>query len=176
MEREDSTGSHVEGRWANDSRGAGSLDEIDAAILSAVRTDARATNRELAARAGVAESTAHGRLRGLERRGVITGYEAVVAQGTLGLGLQALVGVTLRPGARQASIARFSEDTRRLPEVTQMFFVGGVDDFVVHVAVEDSSGLRRFVVEHLSGHESVASTRTSVIFEYARNVVAASFE
>jgi hypothetical protein len=35
--------------------------------------------------------------------------------------------------------------------------------------------LRTFVVEHLSGRPSVASTRTSVIFEYHRNAVAADF-
>ncbi|MBA8815071.1 DNA-binding Lrp family transcriptional regulator [Microbacterium halimionae] len=160
---------------AKEPRSEAALDETDRAVLAAVQSSARSTNREIAARAGVAESTAHVRLRGLERRGVVAGYEAVISQHELGQTLQALVGVTLRPGARQASIARFSEDTGRLPEVTQMFFVGGVDDFIVHVAVEDSSALRRFVVEHLSGHDSVASTRTSVIFEYTRNQVAASF-
>ncbi|GAA1559729.1 Lrp/AsnC ligand binding domain-containing protein [Kribbella lupini] len=55
-------------------------------------------------------------------------------------------------------------------------FVGGTDDFLVHVAVPGSSELRRFVVDHLSARRSVASTRTSVIFEYHRNVVAAPFE
>ncbi|GAA1701358.1 Lrp/AsnC family transcriptional regulator [Microbacterium sediminicola] len=160
---------------ANLSRSDAALDELDLAVLELVTTEARITNRELAARVGVAESTAHTRLRGLERRGVIEGYEAVISQGTLGRGLQALVGVTLRPGARQASITRFSEDTRTLPEVLQLFFVGGADDFVVHVAVADSSALRRFVVDHMSGHEGVASTRTSIIFEYRRNAVAASF-
>lgn len=159
----------------NHPRDRAGLDELDEAVLSVVSAAARTTNRDLAARLGVAESTAHTRLRALERRGVIEGYEAVVSQQALGRGLQALVGVTLRPGARQASITRFSEDTRRLPEVTQLFFIGGADDFVVHVAVADSTALRRFVVEHLSGHESVASTRTSIIFEYTRNAMPASF-
>jgi DNA-binding Lrp family transcriptional regulator len=59
--------------------------------------------------------------------------------------------------------------------VLQLFFLGGVDDFMVHVAVADSSGLRQFVVEHLSAQTSVASTRTSIIFDYHRNAVAASF-
>ncbi len=156
-------------------RDSADLDETDRAILEILTGAARTTNRELAAHLKVAESTAHTRLRALERRGVIEGYEAVVSPHVLGHDLQALVGVTLRPGARQASITRFSEDTRRLPEVTQLFFVGGVDDFIVHVAVADSSALRRFVVEHLSGHESVASTRTSIVFEYTRNAMPASF-
>ena len=58
---------------------------------------------------------------------------------------------------------------------SQVARFGGVDDFMVHVAVADSSGLRQFVVDHLSAQPSVASTRTSVIFDYHRNALAASF-
>jgi len=36
--------------------------------------------------------------------------------------------------------------------------------------------VRRFVVDHLSARHSVASTRTSIIFEYHRNAVAADFD
>ncbi|MFX8747332.1 Lrp/AsnC ligand binding domain-containing protein, partial [Acinetobacter baumannii] len=52
---------------------------------------------------------------------------------------------------------------------------GGVDDFLVHIAVDTSSSVRRFVVDQLSARPSVASTRTSLIFEYHRNAVAADF-
>ncbi|GAA2171210.1 Lrp/AsnC family transcriptional regulator [Agrococcus versicolor] len=152
------------------------LDATDLDLLDVLRRDARATNRQLARAVGLAESTVHARVRRLEQRGVIAGYEAVVRQERMGHGLQALVHVTLRPGARQASITEFSERVRALPEVSQVFFLGGVDDFIVHVAVGDSSEMRRFVVEHLSGDATVASTRTSIVFDYQRNVSTASFD
>lgn len=152
------------------------LDELDRGVLAILRADARATNRQLARELGVAESTAHARLRRLEDRGVIAGYEAVVRQERLGRGLQAIIGVTLRPGARQASITEFAERVSAQPEVNQLFFLGGSDDFIIHVAVEDSSALRRFVVDQLSANAAVASTRTSVVFEYRRNVATASFD
>lgn len=129
----------------------------------------RASNRQLAAAAGIAESTAHARLRALEARGVIVGYEAVIAPEALGNFIQALVGVSLRAGARQAHIENFANHVRGLGEVSQYFFVGGGDDFVIHIAVADSASLRRFIVEEISGHESVASTRTSIMFDYGRN-------
>ncbi len=72
------------------------LDDADNRLLSRLATGARATNRQLARTAGIAESTALVRLRRLEERGVITGYEAVIGQAQLGRGLQALIGVTLR--------------------------------------------------------------------------------
>ena len=151
------------------------LDEVDVAILSTVAETARVSIAELAAKVGVAPSTAHARLRRLVDDGTITGFHAAVDQRGIGLQLQALIGVTLRPGSRQESITAFADDVRGLPEVIQMFFLGGADDYIVHVAVADSSALRAFVVEHLSGQSSVASTRTSLVFDYHRNRVASSF-
>jgi len=152
------------------------LDDIDAELVRRLSRDGRATNAELAAAVSVAPSTAHVRVRSLVDRGVITGFHAAVDQTMIGRGLQAMVGVTLRPGSRQESISEFAEEVRRLPQVVQLFFVGGADDFLIHIAVPGSTELREFVVEHLSAQRSVASTRTSVIFDYHRNVVAASFD
>lgn len=156
---------------ANDLR----LDEVDERIVALLTRDGRMTNAELAAAVGVAPSTAHARLRSLVERGVISGFHASVDQARLGKGLQAIVGVTLRAGSRQESIEAFSSAIRRLPQVLQVFFVGGTDDFLVHIAVASSADVRTFVVEHLSAQQTVASTRTSIIFDYHRNAVAAEF-
>lgn len=152
------------------------LDDIDHRIIEILSAEGRLTNAALAERLRVAPSTAHARLRSLIARGVLTGFHASVDQAALGRGLQAIVGVTLRPGARAESITAFAEHVRRLPEVIQVFFVGGADDFLVHIAVTGSSEIRRFVVDHLSAQLSVASTRTSIIFDYHRNGVAAEFD
>ncbi|WP_137844819.1 Lrp/AsnC family transcriptional regulator [Microbacterium sp. 2FI] len=152
------------------------LDETDRRIVSLLSADGRLANVDLAAALGVAPSTAHARVRSLLERGVITGFHASIDQRTLGTGLQAVIGVTLRPGSRQENITAFSEEVRRLPQVIQVFFLGGADDFLVHVAADGSAALREFVVEHLSAQSSVASTRTSIVFDYHRNVVAAAFD
>lgn len=160
----------------NDLSGPEPLDDIDRRLIALLTSDGRISNAALAEGAGIAPSTAHVRLRSLQDRGVVTGFLTSVDQKALGLGLQAIVGVTLRPGSRQESIVRFSEEVRDLPQVLQVFFLGGADDFLVHIAVADSSAVREFVVEHLSAQPSVASTRTSIIFDYHRNGVAASFQ
>ncbi|MCU1406205.1 MAG: AsnC family transcriptional regulator [Glaciihabitans sp.] len=157
-------------------RGEPLLDDLDLRIIDILRADGRISNSALAEAVGVAPSTAHVRLRSLIDRGVITGFLASIDQRSLGLSLQAIIGVTLRPGARQESITRFSEEVRKLPQVLQVFFLGGSDDFIVHIAVRDSSAIREFVVEHLSAQPSVASTRTSIVFDYHRNGVAGSFQ
>lgn len=154
---------------------APALDAADAQIVALLADDGRMTNAELAAKIGVAPSTAHARVRALLERGVITGFHASVDERMLGAGLQAVIGVTLRPSGRRESIVEFADRVRVLPQVIQVFFLGGDDDFLVHIAVADSSEMREFVLEHLSAQASVASTRTSIVFDYHRNSVAASF-
>ena len=154
---------------------APALDPVDQRIVALLAEDGRMTNAELASTLGVAPSTAHARLRSLIERGVITGFHASVDERMLGAGLQAIIGVSLRPSARRESIVEFADRVRALPQVIQVFFLGGDDDFLLHIAVADSSEMREFVLEHLSAQSSVASTRTSIVFDYHRNSVAASF-
>jgi DNA-binding Lrp family transcriptional regulator len=126
------------------------------------------TNSQLAERVGIAASTCVARVRSLVSRGVITGFAARVDPAVTGMGLQVLVSVTIRSGARQR-IAEFSEELRALPEVLQLFFLGGVEDFIIHLAARDSDHVRDFVMEHLSAHPAVSSTRTSIVFSHHQN-------
>jgi len=144
------------------------LDELDRRIVDLLRDDARIPNSRLAELAGVAPSTCLARVRSLVERGVITGFTAIVSPAALGLGLEALISVSIRTGARQR-IGEFRADLEHRPEVRQLFFLGGAEDFVLHVAVHDTDALRDFVVEQLSAHPAVASTRTSLVFQHHEN-------
>ncbi len=151
------------------------LDAVDLRLVQLLSADARATNASLATSVSVAPSTAHTRLHSLLRRGVITGFHAATNQSSIGNGLQAMIGVSLQAGARQENIHDFVDAVCLLPQVVQMFFVSGSEDFLIHVAVPGVAELRQFVLDNLSGQRRVASTKTSVIFEYRRNQVVSPF-
>ena len=146
------------------------LDAVDRKIMEELQTNGRMTNAELAERVGVAASTCIARVRDLVSRRVITGFTAAVDPRAMGLDLQVLVSVTVRSGARQR-IAEMSEELRALPEVMQLFFLGGVEDFIIHLAARDSDHVRDFVMENLSAHPAVSSTRTSIVFSHHQNPV-----
>ncbi|GAA2845974.1 DNA-binding Lrp family transcriptional regulator [Leucobacter komagatae] len=146
------------------------LDAVDRKIMEELQTNGRMTNAELAERVGVAASTCIARVRNLVSRRVITGFTAAVDPRAMGLDLQVLVSVTVRSGARQR-IAEMSEELRALPEVMQLFFLGGVEDFIIHLAARDSDHVRDFVMENLSAHPAVSSTRTSIVFSHHQNPV-----
>lgn len=141
------------------------LDDIDHALVRELQRNARVTNADLAAAVGIAQSTCISRVRSLVQRGIITGFSAEVDPKALGLDLQVLISVTLRAGAR-ANLSSFMTEMRALPEVVQVFFLGGSEDFIVHLAVRDSAHVREFVLENLSNNPVVASTRTNMVFEH----------
>jgi len=142
------------------------LDEVDRRIVLELARDARLPNNVLAERAGIAPSTCLGRVRALRERGVIRGYHADVDQAALGRSLQAMIAVRLQTTAR-GHIRAFVAEVARLPEVLNVYFLGGKDDFLLHVATASSEDLRDFV-ETLSANADVAYTETSLIFEHVR--------
>lgn len=146
------------------------LDEVDRKIVDELQANGRITNAELADRVGVAASTCIARVRSLVARKIITGFTASVDPRAIGLDLEVLVSATVRSGARQR-ITELTEELRGLPEVMQLFFLGGVEDFIIHLAVRDSDHVRDFVVEHLSAHPAISSTRTSIVFSHHQNPV-----
>jgi DNA-binding Lrp family transcriptional regulator len=145
---------------------SGELDEIDQAIVRELARDARIANNTLADRVGVAPSTCLGRVRSLRERGVIRGYHADVDPAALGRPLQAMIAVRLQSHAR-GRIRSFVAGVAALPEVLNVFFLAGKDDFLLHVAAASASGLRD-LVERLSANTDIAYTETSLIFEHVR--------
>lgn len=140
---------------------------MDRRILTTLHADARISNSALAEAVGVAASTCHGRVRRLQELGVIRGFYTDIDPAALGLSLQAMISVSLQAGAR-GKIRSFIQQMRRKPQVMDVYFLAGADDFILHVAARDTDDLRAFVVENLNADQDVAGTQTSLIFEHLR--------
>lgn len=143
------------------------IDDVDRRILTALHDDARMSNSALAELVGVAPSTCHGRVRRLQDLGVIRGFYADIDPSAIGLTLQAMISVSLQSNSR-GKIRNFIQTIRRKPQVMDVYFLAGADDFILHVAARDTDDLRAFVVENLNADADVAGTQTSLIFEHLR--------
>ena len=143
------------------------IDDVDRRILTALHADARMSNSALAELVGIAPSTCHGRVRLLQYVGVIRGFYADIDPSAIGLSLQAMISVSLQSNAR-GRIDSFIQQIRRRPQVMEVYFLAGADDFILHVAARDTDDLRSFVVQNLNADSDVAGTQTSLIFEHLR--------
>ena len=146
---------------------SGPVDAVDRRILTALAADARMPNNALAERVGIAASTCLARVRVLRERGVIRGYHADVDPVALGRPIQAMIAVRLQSDAR-SHMATFMAKIAELPEVLNVYFLAGADDFLVHIAATGTENLRDFVVVNLSGNPDVALTETNLIFDHVR--------
>lgn len=145
-----------------------SLDRIDSALLGALQNNARLTNKELAARVGLAPSSCLERVRRLFEAGIVKGAHAEVDPEALGIGLQAMIGVSLRQHSRDEVIA-FRRQMLEYAEVVGIYYLAGATDFMIHVAVRDTAHLRDFALDALTARPAVARVETSLIFDYSRH-------
>lgn len=149
---------------AKEQRSATALDSIDRRILGELGTNPELTNKALASRLGLAESTCAYRLRALRDNGVITGRRLDVDVRSLGYPLQAVIKVRLGSHSKE-HVEKLYDDLATTPGVIQAFHVAGADDFHLHVAVEDAEALRDFVLQHVTVHRVVRQTETQLVFE-----------
>lgn len=141
------------------------LDELDQRLLNLLSSNARQTNQSLSEALGLAPSTCLARIKALREAGVIKRFTIEVDPEAMGMPLQALVSVRLRPGARHLMNA-FGKDLRDLPEIKQFFVLGGADDFLIHITARSTEHIRQFVLDHLSANPAVAGTQTNLVFEH----------
>lgn len=141
------------------------LDRTDCKIVAALQKNARLSNKEIAARAGISPSTCVVRLRRLLAGGALRGFHAEVDPRSLGIGLQAIVAVRLQRHSREL-VETFRRYVLQLPEVVSVFHMAGENDFLLHVAVEDSEHLRELALTAFTNREEVAHIQTSLIFEH----------
>jgi len=83
------------------------LDRTDRAIIGLLQHNARLSNKELAAGAGIAPSTCSERMRRLEMLGVFSGFHAAVDPRVMGIGLQAMIAIRLRRHSADSSGSSF---------------------------------------------------------------------
>ncbi len=141
------------------------LDRIDREILAALQEDGRLSNKELAARVGLAPSTSSERVKRLTTDGVLAGFHARVEPRSLGIGLQAMIMVRLHQHSREL-LDGFHDHLLRLREVIGLYHVAGAHDYLVHVAVRDSDHLRDLALGAFTTRSEVAHIETNLIFEH----------
>ena len=150
------------------------IDRTDAEILDLLQKNARISNKELAARIGLAPSSSLERVRRLEADGVLLGAHAEVAAEPLGVTMHAMLMVQLQKHSREV-VEALRDHLLALPEVLAVYLVAGRHDYLVHVAVPDSKYLRDFAFDQITVRPEVVHVETSLIFEYKRNHVMPRF-
>ena len=136
--------------------------------MHALSKNARLSNKELAARIGLAPSSCLIRVRALIERGVLRGFHADVDPAALGISLEAMIAVKLARHSKHALESLYAH-LLRLPEVRSVKNISGPNDLLVHVATRDVHHLRSVIVDSLATRPEVDHCETSVIYDERTN-------
>jgi DNA-binding Lrp family transcriptional regulator len=134
------------------------LDEIDRQLIAALQINSRESVAVLARHLGIARTTVTSRLDRLEQSKVITGYGVRLAKRIIDGGLQAYVGITVKPRAGRDVVRRLSSNAH----VEQLCAVSGEFDYVAWLRTESPEQLDQ-LLDQIGALEGVEKTTTSII-------------
>ena len=136
------------------------MDDIDRAIIRALRSDGRMPNAALAEAVGLSPSACLRRLRLLERNGTIRGYTVVVEEPAARDTVTVIVQITLE---RQTDehLRRFEDAVRKCPEVRECHLMTGMSDYLLRVEARDAADYERIHKDGLSRMPGVARIQSS---------------
>lgn len=136
------------------------LDAVDRRILAVLQEDARISNVDLAEQVGMSPSPCWRRVKTLEDSGVIAKHVSLVDPAAVGLPVSVFVQVTLERQIETA-LETFEQTVLARPEVMECYLMTGDSDYLLRVVVADLSAYERFLMDHLTRLNGVASIKSS---------------
>jgi Lrp/AsnC family leucine-responsive transcriptional regulator len=144
------------------------LDATDKKILDILQVDGRITNAKLASMIGISPPAMLERVRRLEASGVISQYVALVDREKVGLGVMAIVSVSLAIH-ELSSVDLFREKLLALDEVLECHQVTGEDDFILKVALESINTYSDFAMHKLAAIPGIQNFKSAFILSTIKN-------
>jgi DNA-binding Lrp family transcriptional regulator len=132
--------------------------DLDLRIISELRKDGRLSLRQLGKRLGISTATVAGRIRVMEKTGMIKGFRPLVDYRKLGYGI---TGVTLIK-AVGGKIPSLMKDLIADSQLTHVYEITGEFDLLVIGKYKDTDEMNREVKKLLS-HKAIKETNTSIV-------------
>ncbi|MFK5926265.1 MAG: Lrp/AsnC family transcriptional regulator [Desulfuromusa sp.] len=135
------------------------IDDTDYKILQILQEKARIPNAEVSRQIGMAPSAVLERIRKLEDRGIIEGYEVRLNPQPFNQGLMAFVQVSVHSSCR----ADLAIVLSRVTGVQDVHQVAGEDGYLLKLRVADNAELGRVLADEICPLDGVQQTKTSIV-------------
>ena len=136
------------------------FDIIDVRILNVLQEDAQISNAELAQHIGISPSPCWRRVKRLEKEGVIKRRVTLLDPAIVGLPVSVFVRVSLERQIESA-LETFENAVLSRSEVMECYLMTGDSDYLLRVVVADLVAYERFMIDHLTRINGVASINSS---------------
>ena len=143
------------------------LDKTDRRLLDVLQEDARITNADLAKKTGLSASPCWRRIRRLESSGVVHRYVTLLNPDAIGLPINVFATVALEKQV-ESTLENFESLITRYPEVMECYLMTGEFDYLLRIVVPDLKAYERFLMDHLTRIEGIASIKSSISLKQVR--------
>jgi DNA-binding Lrp family transcriptional regulator len=120
------------------------------------------TNLQLSNEVGLSPAPTLERVRKLEKHGIIDSYHAQVNADRMGMGITAIVQVSLTRQIDNA-LQNFKRQIMEIDEVVECLQVTGTFDYQLRVIVKDIPAFDRLISDQLSKVEEIGQMQTYVV-------------
>ena len=144
------------------------LDALDLAILGALLVDGRRSQVELAETIPLSATAIARRIRALEERDIIQGYQARISREALDLSMMVMVQISLKSQG-QDLLNAFEEAVGSAPSIVSCHLMSGEDDYFVTVLARDLADFERIHKEQLSRLPGVVRLKSSFALREVAN-------
>jgi len=117
------------------------LDEIDIKIIGLLQEDCRLSFNRIAKELGISVGTAYNRIRGLEEKGVLKGYTAIIDPVKVGYQLTAIVLIQ----AEGKHLLEVESEIARMDNVISVYDITGEFDVAVIARFKDRFDMNKFI-------------------------------
>ena len=140
------------------------MDAMNRKILALLQEDGRMSTTDLAARVGLSLSSAHRRVKELERSGAIIGYRAAIDPEAVGLGFEALVFVTMRI-TDVDNIVAFEAAVAAEPAIVTAVRLFGEPDYMLRVLAPSAAGYQALFDTRLTALPGVQKITSTMVMK-----------
>lgn len=151
------------------------IDEVDVRILNLLQANGRIKRNRIAEEVGLSVPSVSDRMRKLEERGVIKGYEAILNAKRLHIDITAFIRVMVDGSANYPD---FVQRANALTEVQEVHSITGEGSHILKVRTRNTTTLEQ-LLSTIQGWPGVHGTSTSIVlssFKETRNLAVTPVE
>ena len=143
------------------------LDDKDYRLLNILKENAKLTTKQIAKKTGMPITTAHNRIKKLERSGIIERYSVIMSHKLLGdVIAYVLVSVMYHlPSGVVTDQAALAKKGRENEFVEEASIIAGRSDLLVKVRTKTIDELNEFVIKFLRSIPGIERTETLVVLQ-----------
>jgi len=146
------------------------LDTIDLEILKQLDDDGRMAYSTIASTLGVSNTMIHQRIARLTEQGILVGIKPVLNEKKIGYDWAAFTGITLE---RDQDSYRIIEELKKIPEVTECYFITGGYTLYLKIVARDHEHMRKILYDKIDTIQGIAKTNSIIELgcAFKRNVI-----